>query len=204
MRRLFVCSVSALLLAAAPVAAQEAKPVPAAAEAGVEAESLPPPTRAERIDTLFSELKRESNENAARRIASRIQGEWNRSESAVVDLMMQWSQKAIEKKQFDVALDFLDQVTTLAPGYAEGWNRRATVHFLMSNFRKSMSDIDRTLRLEPRHFGALAGLAQIMKDGGNDALALKAYERVLAVYPMMRDAQNQVATLSDKLAGEGI
>ncbi len=178
--------------------------MPAAAEAGVEAESLPPPTRAERIDTLFSELKRESNENAARRIASRIQGEWNRSESAVVDLMMQWSQKAIEKKQFDVALDFLDQVTTLAPGYAEGWNRRATVHFLMSNFRKSMSDIDRTLRLEPRHFGALAGLAQIMKDGGNDALALKAYERVLAVYPMMRDAQNQVATLSDKLAGEGI
>ncbi len=195
-------SVSALLILAGPLAAQETEPLPAAVEA--DQGSLAPPTRAERIDTLYSELKRERNENAARRIANRIQGEWNRSESAVVDLMMQWSQKAIEKKQFDVALDFLDQVTTLSPDYAEGWNRRATVHFLMGNFRKSMTDIDRTLRLEARHFGALAGLAQIMRDGGNDALALVAYERVLAVYPMMRDAQKQVATLSDKLAGEGI
>jgi tetratricopeptide (TPR) repeat protein len=117
---------------------------------------------------------------------------------------MQWSQKAIDEQKFDVALDFLDQVTVLQPTYAEGWNRRATVHFMMQSFGKSMSDIDHTLQLEPRHFGALSGLAQIMKDSGRKALALDAYQRVLAIYPMMRSAQSEVSTLSEELAGEGI
>ncbi|MEI5678744.1 hypothetical protein G6N74_14435 [Mesorhizobium sp. CGMCC 1.15528] len=158
----------------------------------------------DRLDALFGELKRERNERAAQRIAQRIREEWNRSGSASIDLMMQWSQKAMEEQKFDIALDFLDQVVTLDPSYSEGWNRRATVHFMMQNFGKSMSDINQTLRLEPRHFGALAGMAQIMKERGNKQLALNAWQRVLDIYPMMRSAQNEVSTLSEELAGEGI
>ncbi|TIV28771.1 MAG: hypothetical protein E5V99_19755, partial [Mesorhizobium sp.] len=86
-------------------------------------------TRQGRLDQLFTELKRERNEKAAERIAGRIWNEWNQSGSASIDLMMQWAQKATEDQKFDVALDFLDQVVTLQPDYAEGWNRRATVHF---------------------------------------------------------------------------
>jgi tetratricopeptide (TPR) repeat protein len=175
------------------------------------AETTPPPpakaaaaTPESRLETLFGELKRERNERKAERIAARIQEEWNRSGSASVDLMMQWSQKAMQAEKFDVALDFLDQVVTLSPTYSEGWNRRATVHFMMRSFGKSMADIDRTLQLEPRHFGALAGLAQIMKERGSKEMALNAYQRVLDIYPMMRSAQNEVATLSEELAGEGI
>jgi tetratricopeptide (TPR) repeat protein len=158
--------------------------------------------QAQRLETLFSELKRERNERAARRIADSINLEWRRSGSASVDLMMQWAAKAAEDKKFDVALDFLDQVITMRPDYAEGWNRRATVHYAMENYAKSMSDIDRTLRLEPRHFGALNGLAAIMKQRGLKQQALNAYQRVLAVYPMMRSAQGEVATLTEELAGE--
>ncbi|WP_421915905.1 tetratricopeptide repeat protein [Mesorhizobium sp.] len=161
-------------------------------------------TKEARLDQLFVDLKRERNEKAAERIAGRIWGEWYQSGSASIDLMMQWSQKAIENQKYDVALDFLDQVVTLQPNYAEGWNRRATVHFMMKNFGKSMSDIDRTLQLEPRHFGALSGLAQIMALTGHKQSALEAWQKVLAIYPMMRSAQNQVATLSEELAGEGI
>ncbi len=163
-----------------------------------------PTTKAARLDQLFSDLKRERNEKAAEHIAGRIWGEWSQSGSASIDLMMQWSQKAIEDQKYDVALDFLDQVVTLQPDYAEGWNRRATVHFLMKNFGKSMSDINQTLRLEPRHFGALSGLAQIMAATGHKQSALEAWQKVLAIYPMMRNAQDQVATLSEELAGEGI
>ena len=161
-------------------------------------------TKQARLDQLFIDLKRERNEKAAERIAGRIWGEWFQSGSASIDLMMQWSQKAIENQKYDVALDFLDQVVTLQPDYAEGWNRRATVHFMMKNFGKSMSDIDRTLQLEPRHFGALSGLAQIMALTGHKQSALEAWQKVLAIYPMMRSAQDQVATLSEELAGEGI
>lgn len=74
----------------------------------------------------------------------------------------------------------------------------------MNNFAKSMVDIEHTLELEPRHFGALAGMARIMKDRGRKELALSAYERILTIYPMMRSAQSEVATISDELAGEGI
>ena len=110
----------------------------------------------------------------------------------------------MDSKKFDVALDFLDQVVTMSPAYAEGWNRRATVHFMMQNYAKSMADINHTLQLEPRHFGALSGMAQIMKNTGRKQLALEAWQRVLDIYPMMRSAQNEVATLSEELAGEGI
>lgn len=157
-----------------------------------------------RLDKLFADLKRERNEKAAERIAGQIWGEWNSSGSASIDLMMLWSQQAIDAKKYDVALDFLDQVTTLQPKYAEGWNRRATVHFLMQNYRKSVVDIERTLLLEPRHFGALSGMAQIMATTGHKDMALKAWQRVLEIYPMMRNAQSEVSRLSEELAGESI
>ncbi|RVC07814.1 hypothetical protein EN879_38155, partial [Mesorhizobium sp. M7A.F.Ca.AU.002.02.1.1] len=163
-----------------------------------------PTTKQARLDQLFSDLKRERNEKAAERIAGNIWSEWSQSGSASIDLMMQWSQKAVEGQKFDVALDFLDQVVTLQPTYAEGWNRRATVHFMMKNYGKSMSDIDHTLQLEPRHFGALSGLAQIMALTGHKQSALEAWQKVLAIYPMMRSAQDQVGTISEELAGEGI
>ena len=186
----------AVLLTPLPALAQD-KPL------GAPVQTLDKTDR-QRIDELFVELKKAPNDKAAGRVASRLVERMNNSGSASVDLMMSWAQKAMTEEKWDVALDFLDQVTTLKPDYAEGWNRRATVHFLMHNFAKSMADIQRTLELEPRHFGALAGMAQILKTRGDKQSALSAYSRVLDVYPMLRDAQNEVSTLSEELAGEAI
>lgn len=179
-------------------------PAVAAGRSGADLQDSTTAAPQNRLDTLFAELKRERNERAAQRVAGRISEQWSKSGSASIDLMMGWSQTAIEDQKFDVALDFLDQVVTMRPRFAEGWNRRATVHFLMRNYAKSMADINQTLALEPRHFGAIAGMAQILKDTGQKQRALEAWERVLAIYPMMRSAQNEVATLSEDLSGEGI
>jgi tetratricopeptide (TPR) repeat protein len=193
----------AVLTATAISSAFAAEPTATATEkpSGATTASIPAENR---LDTLFVELKRERNEKAAERIAGRIWEEWTRSGSASIDLMMGWSKTAMDNKKFDVALDFLDQIVTMKPSYAEGWNRRATVHFAMQNYAKSMSDINHTLQIEPRHFGALSGMGQIMKNTGREELALQAWQRVLDIYPMMRSAQNEVATLSEELAGEGI
>ncbi|TJV41948.1 MAG: hypothetical protein E5Y02_15795 [Mesorhizobium sp.] len=199
MRILFAFLTALLVSGALPALADDEAAPPAAPNA-----PAAPMTKQDRLDKLFTDLKRERNEKAAERIAGNIWNEWSQSGSASIDLMMQWSQKAIENQKFDVALDFLDQVVTLQPSYAEGWNRRATVHFMMKNYGKSMSDIDHTLQLEPRHFGALSGLAQIMALTGHKQSALEAWQKVLVIYPMMRSAQDQVATLSEELAGEGI
>jgi tetratricopeptide (TPR) repeat protein len=163
-----------------------------------------PAEAGKRLDELFGELRRARNAAAAERVADRIRAEWLRSGSATIDLLMQRAGSAISARDFDVALDLLDQVITLVPGYAEGWNRRATTHFMMNDYAKSMADIERTLRLEPRHFGALGGLAQIMKNTGRKELALDAYMRVLDVYPMLRSAQDEVGELAEELSGRGI
>lgn len=165
------------------------------------------PREAERhgkaLNELFDSLKHQRNVAEAERTAGKIGNELSRSGSASVDLMMGWAAKAITDKKYDVALDFLDQAILLKPAFAEAYNRRATVHFLMQNYAMSMVDIERTIELEPRHFAALTGMAQIMNNTGREELALQAYERVLAVYPTLRAAQDEVGRLADKLAGEG-
>jgi tetratricopeptide (TPR) repeat protein len=200
---------SALLICAAPDASaqQKAAPAPAAVpDAKPQAGDLltDKARAAKRLDELFAKLKRERSEGEAERISRQIWDQWNVSGSATIDLMMGWARDAMDAKKFDIALDFLDQVVTMEPDFAEGWNRRATLHFMREDYAKSMADIERTLELEPRHFGALSGMGMIFKMLENKKLALKAYEHVLDVYPMNRGAQTEVATLTDELEGEGI
>lgn len=156
---------------------------------------------ADRLNTLFTQLKRERDPQAAEGIANRIRLEWNDSGSATVNLLMQWADKAIAEKRNAAAYDFLDQAIALKPTFVEGWNRRATLHYIAGDTRKAMADINRVLTLEPRHFGALAGMAAILTESGHDALALKAWEQFLTIYPADRNAQEQMQTLSEKLAG---
>ena len=158
----------------------------------------------ERLDYLFSELRRSGNEAVARRISQRIRSEWAKSGSATIDLLMQRSNKAIDEKKYDAALDYLDEVVTLSPAYAEGWNLRATAHFSREDLTRAMADIERTLQLEPRHFGALTGMAAILRDTGHEAAAAGVYERLLELYPMMRSAQKELGKLADDMAGQGI
>lgn len=156
----------------------------------------------ERLVELFATLKKTRNNRAAKRIADEIWGEWFRSGSASIDLMMKWSNDAVVKEQFNVALDFLDQVVTRSPEYAEGWNRRATLHYNMLNFNKSMVDIQKVLALEPRHFGALSGMATILERNGKKKAALNAWQRALDIYPAMKSGQAALIRLSDDLEGD--
>ena len=156
----------------------------------------------ERLVELFATLKKTRNNRAAKRVADEIWGEWFRSGSASIDLMMKWSNDAVDKEQFNVALDFLDQIVTLSPEYAEGWNRRATLHYNMRNFNKSMVDIQKVLALEPRHFGALSGMATILEREGKKQAALNAWQRTLDIYPAMKSGQAALIRLSDELEGD--
>lgn len=192
-----VFAISLAILVGLPVAAS-------AQTAGNDSTPVTAPEPETRLDQLFAELKRAGSEQAAQRISNRIRQEWFRSGSASIDLLMQWAQKAADEEKNDVAMDFLDQVVVLAPTYAEGWNRRATLHFAMEDYAKSMADIGRTLQIEPRHFGALGGMAAILRDAGRKEAAMRAYERLLDVYPMMRNAQTELGKLADETAGQGI
>lgn len=172
-----------------------------AAETAPQTEAASLTTPKQRLDALFLDLKKERDADKARELANQIRMEWQDSGSATVNLLMQWADKSITDNKQAAALDILDQVITLAPSYVEGWNRRATLHYTMGNYRKSMSDINHVLSLEPRHFGALAGMAAILGSAGRDELALRAWEQFLAIYPADRKAQEQLGELTEKLAG---
>jgi tetratricopeptide (TPR) repeat protein len=159
---------------------------------------------ADTLDSLFEELKRERKDSQARRISERIWAKWRDSGSATTNLLMQWADKAVAEQKNGLALDLLDQVVVLMPEFAEGWNRRATLNYAMGNHGKSMSDIARVLSLEPRHFGAISGMAAILAASGNDELELRAWEQVLEIYPANRQAQTRIGELADKLAGSRI
>lgn len=169
-------------------------------EAKAPAEAAVKLTPEERLDKLFAELLKTSNEVKARRIAAQISGIWAQSGSATVDLLLGWSYDAMSQKKYAVAIDFLDEAVALAPENAESWNRRAALHVLNSEYDRAIYDINRALELEPRHFGALTGLAGILQERGHKASALKVYERILTLYPMMREAQRQVQSLSEELS----
>lgn len=153
------------------------------------------------VDELINELKRERDPEAANRLTGEIMAAWNDSQSPTIDLLMQWATAAASEKRNAAALDFLDQAIVLNPDFVGAWNQRATLHYTMGNYRKAIADINRVLELEPRHFGALAGLAAILGERGSEAMALKAWERYLDIYPADRQAQEIVSKLSEKLAG---
>lgn len=190
------------ILFAAPAFAQDTEAAAVKPETAKESVPGPLATGEQRLDLLFLRLKKERSTEQARGIANEIREIFTQSGSATVDFLMESSARAMNDKRYGAALDFLDQVTLLKPDYVEGWNRRATLHYLLGNYPKAMSDSARVLALEPRHLGALAGVAGILQETGHDQQALKAWENYLSHYPADREAQGQMFELMNKLAGQ--
>ena len=74
------------------------------------------------------------------------------------------------------------------PDYAEGWNQRATLYYMMGDFERSIADCAKVLALEPRHFGALSGRALMYLQLGKRALALRDMAAALAIHPFLSEA----------------
>jgi len=93
----------------------------------------------------------------------------------------------------------VDQILKAKPDFAEGWNKRATVYFLMGDYEKAIADIDRTLQLEPRHFGALSGLGMSNMKLGRDAAAADAFRRLINIDPLYPNAKRNLKLALDAL-----
>ena len=111
---------------------------------------------------------------------------------------------ATHAKDYTLALDLLDAIVRLKPDFAEGWNKRATVHFLRKDYARSLADIHQTLLLEPRHFGAINGLAVILGQLDEDKRSLEAYRRLLEIYPHNKNARLAIEKLADDTEGREI
>ena len=157
------------------------------------------PVAMARQDDLFSWLKLTSDVQEARLIEGLIWTLWFESGSPDIDRLIEAGNDAMGAGRYEDALARFTRVIERDPASSEGWNRRATLYYLMGNFDASVRDIQETLAREPRHFGALSGLGLI-----NSALerwdsAVKAYEAALRVNPFLPGAKKNVEDLRKKL-----
>jgi tetratricopeptide (TPR) repeat protein len=195
---------------AAAIAAVLSAPVPALAQADGWMEppsnsSRPPRNdRLQNLDFLFGALKLAPDEESAKAIADRIWGVWLGSGGDTTNLLISRVRSAIESKDLDLAIQLLDSIVEFKPEYVEGWNQRATVHYMKKDYTRALADLAQVLKREPRHFGALFGIGVIMQEFGDDRRALEVYRRALELDPHMKRVPELVKTLSEKVEGRDI
>ncbi|WP_049768133.1 tetratricopeptide repeat protein [Methylocella silvestris] len=156
------------------------------------------------LDDLFKRLGVAAEPQEAQLYAAAIQRIWMQTPSDTAALIMQRAMASVEAKNYTQALTLLDRLVAIAPAWAEAWNERATVRFMSEDADGAMADIDKVLRLEPRHFGALMGMGVILQRAGLDKRALEAFEKALAVYPAQPGLKESVEKLSLDVNGRDI
>jgi tetratricopeptide (TPR) repeat protein len=194
-------------LAGAALLAAALVPAVSPAQAPQEVVAPPPapapdPTRtaAARLDALFAELAEPGREDWER-IEGEINQIWSRSGSPAMDLLLQRGNEALEAEDYTTALEHFTALTDHAPTFAEGWNARATTFYVMGEYSLSIADVERVLALEPRHFGAIAGLGFIFESMGEPDLALRAMHEVQKLNPN-RPNINEAVTRLQRMTGE--
>jgi tetratricopeptide (TPR) repeat protein len=166
-----------------------------------------PKTPAERekmLSDLYALLATAEDENGAKAVAEAIERVWQHSGSPTIDLLMERAMHAVADEKLDMAIELLDYVVSLAPDFTEGWNRRAYAYFVKNDVEHALGDLRRALALDPNHFKALEGLAQIMREIGEKKAALKAYRQLLSVHPYWPGAQQAIEELERDVDGQGI
>lgn len=139
------------------------------------------------LDALFSQLRSAPDETTARTITDRIWIYWTTPADPMLAARMRDVLELRQRADFPAVIALLDEIVAQYPDYAEAWNQRATVHYLLRDFERSMADIDKVLEFEPRHFGALVGRAVMQENLGNHALALRDMAAALAIHPFLAE-----------------
>ena len=189
-----LAGLGAIALSLATLAPALAKDKPAA--------STPAPTPAAALDALFQRLAHASDAAEAQGITASIERLWLRSGSDTADMLMGRVLIAMQGNNHALALQLLDTLITLEPDWAEAWNKRATVRFLDNDDAGSMNDISHVLTLEPRHYGAVAGMAFILQRNNLNKRALQSYRRLLEINPQQEQIRKAVDRLTLEVEGQ--
>lgn len=155
------------------------------------------------LDALFEALKF-ADETTYEEIETRIWEEWSRSGSAAMDLLLERGRRALEAGDTTAAIEHLTALIDHAPEFAEGYNARATAYFQADLYGPSLADIRQTLILNPRHFGAISGLAMILDELGESEGALKAWRAVEAIHPARPGVRENIERLEKKVEGTSL
>lgn len=155
------------------------------------------------LDDLFDAL-RQADASDASQIVEKIWREWSKSGSPAMDFLLARGREALEAENYPQAIAHFSALIDHAPEFAEAYNARATAYFNAGLYGPSLNDIQVVLALNPRHFGALSGLAIILTELGYDAQALDAWRRVAELHPQQEGLAQAIERLSRKVEGRAL
>lgn len=153
------------------------------------------------LDDLFAQLRTASAPAGIEALQHGIWQIWLATGDAALDKELEAGMRALESGSYTQAITHFSQIVTLQPGFAEGWNKRATAYYLRGEYRAALADITETLHREPRHFGALSGQAGIFRQLGEYRGALRVLSRLSGIcshLPGLREQQLRLRELLDE------
>jgi tetratricopeptide (TPR) repeat protein len=157
-----------------------------------------------RLDDLFRALRDTQDVGAASAIEVQIWDIWIANDNPEYFELMVSGIRHMNANALGLALADFNRLIEIAPNYAEAWNKRATVYYLMQDYAASAKDIDKTLALEPFHFGALSGLGLVRLGEGRYLDARNAFQTVLEIYPAMPGIKHNLQELDNYLRNNSI
>lgn len=152
-----------------------------------------------RLNGLFNRLQEAPNAFQSSVIEQQIWMIWTEGPNDEADALMSRGMRAMRLGEWTLAVRLFDELVEKEPEFAEAWNKRATVHYVLGNYSKSMADIEQTLKLEPRHFGALGGLGSIFARLDQPAAAIRVFKQVLELYPHSQSSRESIEVLEEEL-----
>ncbi|HUV23308.1 MAG TPA: tetratricopeptide repeat protein [Gammaproteobacteria bacterium] len=157
-----------------------------------------------RLDELFQTLQTSSDTDKLLAAESEIWEIWYESGESEIDELMLQAGELMGSGNLAAAETIYGNIIEQAPAFSEGWNRRATVRFYQHDYDGSLADIAQTLKLEPRHFGAIWGLGMILGLQQDYQRAISAFEKLLEIKPNSQDARPRIEALKQALARESV
>ena len=139
------------------------------------------------LNKLFDQLIKTNDASNAEELEKKIWSIWSEHPNDIkLTEKLEFGTELMQYGDYNYALKVFSNILKNDPKWSEAWNKRATVYFLMSQFTNSLSDIDKVLDIEPRHFGALSGQARIFIKLQEYEKAIKSIEEALKFYPSFK------------------
>ncbi len=152
-----------------------------------------------RLSDLFSTLQQTQDTRTIRITENQIWEIWLQHANSDVEQLMLVGTQRMNAQRYGEAMVVFNRLIESFPNYAEGWNKRATLNYVLGNLDASITDIEQTLALEPRHFGALSGLGMVYIQRKELSKAKQAFENLIAVHPNSPNAQQNLQLVTEQL-----
>ena len=154
------------------------------------------------LDVALDRLRHATKPADVERLDKAIWKLWGAAGTRSAIRLLQKAMQSLATERFSLAIEALDTAIKLDFAFAEAWNRRATVYYLLGEYEKAIDDIEHVLILEPRHYGALSGLGQIFVRSGDITAAIEAFEAALDINPHLTSVRSVMDHLLSEVARE--